>query len=336
MNGAPGGAPDRGPGGASEEEIRAEAAAWLARMGAAPDPATRRSFAAWLEADPRHADAWGRLNATWELTGRGSDAALREDAAALAGLMARVGARRRRRAARRGAALVALLVALGAGGGWWTFQNPNFLQDLRADEVSGRGERRGVTLPDGSTALLDADSAIATDFGDGRRVRLLRGAAHFDVRHDATPFVVAAGDGAVTVMGTAFDVALDGAEVSVTLARGRVSVTAEGAPAVVLEPGERVDYGPDGIGAPRAVDLAEAQAWQHGWYAFNDVPLARVVARIERQRPGRVVILGPGLADRRVSGAFSLDRPDQGLEALSGTMGVPVRRFGSALTVIGP
>ena len=318
-----------------DDGARTEAAVWLARMRDAPDPATRRDFAAWLDADPRHAVAWSALNATWGLAGRGSEAVLREDAAALAPLMARVRAGRRRRAVRRGATLTALLLCLAAGG-WLAFQHPNVLQNLRADAISGRGERRSVTLPDGSTALLDADSAIATDFAGARSVRLLRGAAHFDVRHDETPFTVAAGAGEIRVMGTAFDVALEDAAVSVTLEHGVVRVVAEGEDPVTLAPGEQVGYAPGRIGMPRAVDLAEAQAWQTGWYVFNDTPLSDVVARIERERSGRVVVLGARLAAQRVSGGFSLAEPDRALDALGNTMGFAVRRLGRVLTVIGP
>lgn len=320
----------------AEDPVRAEAALWFARMRAAPDPATRRGFAAWLDADPRHAEAWGVLNAAWGLAGPGSEAVLREEAAALAPLMARVRARRGRRAVRRGAGLAAVLVLLAAAAGWFAFQHPNALQNLRADAVSARGERRSLGLPDGSTVLLDADSAIAIDFGGARRVRLLRGAAHFDVRRDGTPFVVAAGEGETRVTGTAFDVALEEAAVSVTLERGSVRVTAGGAPPVALVPGEQVTYAPGGIGTPRAVDLARTGAWRTGRYVFDDRPLAEVIARIEREQSGRIVVLGSRLRETRVSGAFSLAEPDRALDSLGTALGFSVHRLGRALVFVGP
>lgn len=335
MTGPVPGTPDAQTPGAqtADVRIRAEAAAWLARMQGAADPTTRRGLAAWLDADPRHAAAWSTVNAAWALAGLGSETLLREEAPKLAPLMARVRAARRRRALRRG---TVLLLLLAIGGGWVGFLHPNALQNLGADAVSARGERRSIPLPDGSTALLDADSAIALDFGGARRVRLLRGAAHFDVRRDGRPFIVTAGAGEVQVTGTAFDVVLAGEAASVTLERGAVRVMAGGQAPVVLAPGEQVGYAPGRIGTPQAVDLETAQAWQAEWYVFDDIPLAEVLARLERERSGRIVVIGSSLAGRRISGSFPLADPEQALASLANTMGFRVRRLGAALTLVGP
>src|SRR3546814_13229123 len=72
-----------------------------------------------------------------------------------------------------------------------------------------------------SSVTLDTGSAIAVNYGDGRRgVRLLAGRAWFDVAHDERhPFTVSAADARVRVTGTAFDVGLDDDSIDVTLDR---------------------------------------------------------------------------------------------------------------------
>lgn len=111
----------------------------------------------------------------------------------------------------------------GAGcGGWVRLQHPHVLQNLRADDVTDRAERREIRLEDGSRLVLDADSAITLSLGaDARRVTVLCGAVWFDVATTGQAFVVTAGEGEIEVTGIAFEVAMlrDGA--SVALERGR-------------------------------------------------------------------------------------------------------------------
>lgn len=100
------------------------------------------------------------------------------------------------------------------------------MQDLRADYSSGEQVRQ-VTLADRSQLTLDAGSALAVDFDHGeRRVRLLRGAAFFEVTHTGQPFLVEASGGEVRVLGTQFEVREQGAGAQVTVRSGRVAVTA--------------------------------------------------------------------------------------------------------------
>src|SRR5690606_22582752 len=62
------------------------------------------------------------------------------------------------------------------------------------------GERRTVTLEDGSVLVLNTNTAVEVRFrGNARRLALVRGEAQFDVRPDAQrPFTVTADGTAVT------------------------------------------------------------------------------------------------------------------------------------------
>ena len=63
-----------------------------------------------------------------------------------------------------------LLIGLG----WW--RDPGLLDRSLADYATSPGTQASVTLPDGSTAFLDGDSAIDVSMdGPDRDVRLRRG-----------------------------------------------------------------------------------------------------------------------------------------------------------------
>ncbi len=76
-----------------------------------------------------------------------------------------------------------------------------FWQSLSADYRTATGEQRLVQLSDGSSVLLDTDSAFSTDFSQHRRCVILHnGEAHFKIAKDARrPFDVEAARFALSV-----------------------------------------------------------------------------------------------------------------------------------------
>lgn len=317
-----------------KESHAEQANAWLVTMRDDPSAADRAGFEAWLGADPEHQAAWRAAQAGWAASGAVGARLAEAESEALQGYlraMDRTAASRRRR--RQGGIALLLLSCLAAG--LW-LERPHLWQDLGADHVSARAERRQVTLPDGSTVLLDADSALAVDYAPtARRVRLLRGGGFFDVTHGATPFVVETEAGSVHVLGTRFDLRLTGDGGTVTLERGRVEVDAAGTVAQ-LTPGQQVGFDASGVQAVQPADLSDAAAWREGRLVFYRRPLAEVVAEIERYRPGRIVFARPGLARTLVTGSFALDDTDAALASLQASVGFRLNVLAGRLTVIGP
>ncbi|WP_395678314.1 FecR family protein [Inquilinus sp.] len=300
------------------EAQRDMAATWLVRRQAGPlSPADETAFRSWIAADSRHAEALGEAEALWRQ--------LEEPGRRLAGRFAAVRPRRRGRLA----ALLRPLVALPALGAavctalaLWVFA-PTAIVDLAADAVTARGEIRDLALPDGSVLHLAADSAVGLDFGDGRRrVELRRGEAFFEIRPGlSAPFTVAAGDARIRVVGTRFNVGRFGEDAEVTVAEGVVEVAA-GSATVRLTAGQQVAAENGALSAVRTVDPADASAWMHGRLVFHRQPLAHVVAALQRQGPGRILLSGDRLAQMRVSGTFPAGDPDGALAALSGSLGL--------------
>lgn len=292
----------------SGPDINRTAAHYFAAVDAGDmAPEDEAQLAQWLAADTRHADAFGKAATIWASldsvpipppTVTGSrPSKLRWYQAALA-------------------AGIATLAFLGA----------DMPIRLQADALTGVGEIRRVALPDGSIATLNTDSAIAYD-ASGRAVTLLKGEAAFEVaRRAGAPFVVTAGDGATTALGTRFLVDRSGDDTSVSVTDHSVRV-AVGSGSAVLREGQQMTYGNGHLGTPHVVSVAEVDAWTRGRIRVVNRPLAEVVAQLGRYRHGVIRVVDADLARRPVSGSFDLHDPVGAVNIIEQTLGIASTRL---------
>lgn len=111
------------------------------------------------------------------------------------------------------------------------------------------GERKKITLPDGSVVLLNAKStlSIGKEFNVTCREVNLKGEAYFDVTHNKDkPFKVGTTDFNINVLGTAFNVKAYPDEVSseATLIRGLITMEAVNGNGgiITLKPSQKVTF----------------------------------------------------------------------------------------------
>ena len=98
--------------------------------------------------------------------------------------------------------------------------------DLLADHSTAVGERRKVTLEDGSTVELAGPSSLSVDFAaEARRVVLHDGEAFFDVARGTPTFRRPGGGRSGQALGTSFDVKRQGNEVTVAVVEHAVAVS---------------------------------------------------------------------------------------------------------------
>ena len=92
--------------------------------------------------------------------------------------------------------------------------------------ITAIGEVQEQRLVDGSVLQLNTDSQVQVSYNEGvRKIRLLKGEAHFEVTSDPQwPFQVYAGDGMVKAVGTAFSVRLNPEQVNVIVSEGIVDI----------------------------------------------------------------------------------------------------------------
>ncbi len=164
------------------------------------------------------------------------------------------------------------------------------------------GEIKQIVLRDGSKVTLGAKSEISVHYGQCLRTILLNsGEALFSVAHDPRcPFIVIAGDGAITALGTEFSVRRTLDRVTVQVAEGLVDVRPRDAlvsvpwpkdpdipsitwPDAKLSQGQEVTYaGSERRSAVASEDPHVATAWLDGRRVYRHEPLAYLVADIGR------------------------------------------------------
>ncbi|MFC3560727.1 FecR family protein [Pedobacter jamesrossensis] len=111
------------------------------------------------------------------------------------------------------------------------------------------GERKKITLSDGSTVLLNAKSSISIGaaFNESTREVVLKGEAYFDVVHNKDkPFKVHTSEFDINVLGTAFNVKAYPDEISseATLIRGLITMEAVNGNGgtITLKPSQKVTF----------------------------------------------------------------------------------------------
>lgn len=203
---------------------------------------------------------------------------------------------------------------------------------------TAKGGHATVTLAEGSTIELDADTEVNVSLGwRSRTVRLMRGEALFTVTHDPDrPFEVKAGGGRIRDLGTVFDVSRDRDEVSVAVIEGEVGVIlgAAGTP-YHLDAGQRLSYHDTGaVVSFGGANLEAVTAWRTGKLIFEDLPLERVLAQISRYHDVDFTVSDPELAELKVSGTFEARNLPVLLATIEATLPVTSERVGERRIVI--
>lgn len=240
--------------------------------------------------------------------------------------------RRGFRASWRWAAAVALLLLAGG----WFGREAIFYETHR----TAFGETRAVALPDGSTATLNANSALRVPrWGFGQRTREVRldGEAEFRVRHlpDHRRFVVKTGtDFSVEVLGTEFVLYARDARRRVVLNQGSVKVTYQPGKQVLMRPGDWVALDAAGrLARRKTTNPARFAAWKQHQFTFDQTRLADIAGLVGEHFGLSVRIADAALAERRVSGVFRAEKADELLDALAELLQFRVEKTGDGVDI---
>jgi transmembrane sensor len=319
-----------------------EAAAWRVHL-AENDLADGPELAAWIAADARNAAAWKQVQDPWTLFGEQATSPeiieLRCRALAHAHEAGRGRwVRSRRFAIAHRLAIAAGILAVAIGGLFAWTQQPDVY-------ITRAGERRVVTLADGSQVALDSRSEVKVRYSAyARELTLASGQARFDVAHDVErPFSVTADGHKVIATGTSFNVDLFGPSVLVTLIEGHVVVSS--APTlsqqanidsqidrIILDAGQQVVFSPQAPPSVAHVNLGQATAWENGEVVFENDPLPVVVARINRYARHGVVIADTQTSELRISGVFHTGDIDGFVNTIAAYLPVRADKSGDGTT----
>ena len=319
-----------------------EAAAWRVRL-AENDLADSPELAAWISEDERNAAACRQVQDPWTLFGEQATSPeiieLRCRALAHAHEAGRGRwVRSKRFAIAHRLAIAAGILAVAIGGLFAWTQQPDVY-------TTHAGERRVVTLADGSQVALDSRSEVKVRYSaHARELTLASGQARFDVAHDVErPFSVTADGHKVIATGTSFNVDLFGPSVLVTLIEGHVVVSSAptlSQPAnidsqidrIILDAGQQVVFSPQAPPSVVHVNLGQATAWENGEVVFENDPLPVVVARINRYARHGVVIVDTQTSELRISGVFHTGDIDGFVNTIAAYLPVRADKSGDGTT----
>lgn len=317
---------------AQRDAVDKTAAEWVVRLATGGcSEAQKATLEAWLAADPAHEVAFERANLAWERTER-----LRALAAVEHAWTAPEPAQRRRgwKVPARVAAAVAVSAAVAGGGLLWAWG------PTRA-YATAVGERRVVVLEDGSRVEMNTDTRLEVRISPtGRRAKLVRGEALFEVRSDPRrSFVVRAQDEEVRGSATAaFNVRLAEQAVKVLVVDGDVEVRGrtgpEGRPFESRLPAGALGvFGAAGAEA-RSTSSGEAErtlAWRYGAIILSGESLSEAAAEFNRYNLKPIVVADPSIAGLRLGGYFKQADVEGFARALQTGFGVKAVDTGKAI-----
>lgn len=307
-------------GSAEWSAIEAQAARLLARLNSDPSPEDEAEICAWVEADPKHGVAFARAEAAWEEAERLKSAAADVTLPPLAQIVSEEQQRRLSRNIMIVAAVAVTLFIIAAVVTIHTFSGVNRYE-------TRIGQMRDIALTDGSTLHLNSDSEAEVRFtGNGRKVRVLKGEASFDVAHDPSrPFEVEARSAIIRAVGTAFNVRLRPSLVELTVTRGAARVRcATGTP-------HMVEAGRGAIIQPRNIALTtlgsrivgQRIAWRDRIVELDGETVEQAAGEFNRYRTAPILIGDTRVSSLRIGGRFRTTDSREFLSALQ--LSLPVR-----------
>ena len=288
-------------------EVLEEAAEWLMRLSENNlSDSERAEWQRWKVSTPERDRAWARAQLLQSKFG-GLPPSLAMSA------LDRPSHPERRAALGK---LALLLALMPVGWGSWKLAQS---QQWTADYRTRVGERRELTLADGSHITLNTATAIDVRFdSQQRRVHLREGEILVQTAQDASrPFLVSTRQGLMQALGTRFTVRELSARTHLAVLEGAVQVVLadnrQTAP-MIVNAGQRTEFSAQQFGALTATDR-NVGAWTQGMLMADNMRLADFVAELTRYRHG-FVRYDPAIADLRISGAFPISDTQRTLNML--------------------
>jgi ferric-dicitrate binding protein FerR (iron transport regulator) len=172
---------------------------------------------------------------------------------------------------------------------------------------------RHLTLPDGSTVVLRANSKLdySGNFSGNSREVILVGEAYFDIVHDEKrPFIIHTGEVKTTVLGTAFYINANPGSKKITIAvtRGKVRVEKNQQVLAVLAPDQQVTYNPEEQkpGQQQKVNaLAIVTDWTKQEMVFEDISFEKAIQLLSRRYNVAISFKNPALQNCTIKGYFN-------------------------------
>lgn len=311
--------------------VARRAVEWLIELKAEPvSPAMTEAWQRWRAAHADHERAWQRIESVNDKLGA---LASPINASISHAVLEAPHSPARRQAVR------SLLMLLFAGGAVWAVERKTPWREWTADQQTAIGERRTLTLEDGTRVSMNTGTALDVRYNASeRRLRLLAGELLITTAADAAgrPFRVETEQGEVQALGTRFTVRQSDDVTELAVFEGAVRITprhALSAP-LVLQAGWQTRFTALSVDGQQSADRNRA-AWADGFIIAKGMRLADFLAELGRYSP-RSLSCAPSVADLRISGSYPLNDIDRVLRVLAEMLSLQVQtvtRFWGLQTV---
>ncbi|MGK5052682.1 FecR domain-containing protein [Janthinobacterium sp. RB2P8] len=304
--------------------IAMQAAEWLTTlMSGATTPAEKTAWHQWRQAHPDHERAWKHIESASgglrQLDGQASRKALLQSPNS------------RSVSRRNSLQLLAWVSTIGITG-WFGARSeyaPDMARAALADMATGVGERRELTLPDGSRLHLNGGSAVNIRYtGTQRLLQLVQGEVFIATARETglpyRPFLVDTAQGQAQALGTRYSVRQADGNTLVAVEEGAVRLTPRhGDGNRVIQAGQGGGMTAQQILPAHAVS-PDIWAWRQGLLLADAMPLREFLNELSRYRHG---LLGcdDAVAGLRISGVFPLADLEAVLLSLPNSLPVDVR-----------
>lgn len=194
---------------------------------------------------------------------------------------------------------------------------------------------KSVWLPDSSEVVLNANSTLRYrgSWNNNEREVWITGEAFFKVRHidnagEAQHFTVHAGDAAIEVLGTEFNVKSINNITGVMLRQGKVRFSIPAGHAqTIMQPNDYCLYNATpGKIITSVADPALYTSWMEHRYRFEKTPAREVCETLKEYFGYDFIIRKPNLAEQHISGTLELQNEQVMLKVLSELLNASVTK----------
>jgi len=242
------------------------------------------------------------------------------------------------------AASIAVLVALSFVTIYFAWEKENFAEKQMLSVFSANNNAQEVILPDGSKVILNKQTTLKYPKVFRKKIRRveLSGEAVFEVTHNPNhPFIVAANNVEVEVLGTVFNVMAyptDGM-VTATLISGKVKFkyidpNTKKEQSVTLAPNHSATYYfKQNRFEVSMVDVNKVTAWEQGKLIFSDEPIESLVAKLNRWYGADIILSNDLKGKYRLTMTIDDETIDEALLIISKTIPVGYTQTGKQIVI---
>lgn len=207
--------------------------------------------------------------------------------------------------------------------------------------IALKGQRKQVTLPDGSLAIVNANSELKYPevFTEAKRNVWMEGEVYFDIKKDeGRPFTVVTNGVEVQVLGTKFNVNTKGMAKTVSLESGKVRVTfEESGDKIQLRPSEELSWNIEtGEVIKRNFDVSKTTAWKDNILLLHNLTLKEALPTINEFYGAEFMVSDSLVANKRINAAFENQDLDQFIQTLEFIADVKISKIAPKKISIAP